>query len=127
MQELSSSSLGAVIVRRRQQLHLSRRALAKSSGVPLSTLERLETDEVDSPNPANLSTLAAALDVPLADLYAAAGIDHPVGLPSFTPYLRSKYAKLPEAARRELEATFERIASKYGYDGDGPEPGEDEH
>ena len=47
-------------------------------------------------------------------------------LPSFTPYLRSKYRDMPLEARKEIEQSFGEIAKKYGYDGSGPLPGEDE-
>ena len=63
----------------------------------------------------------------MADLYAAAGYPTPTELPSFTPYLRSKYGGLPPEARAELQETFQRLSEKYGYDGDGPADGEDEH
>lgn len=52
---------------------MSYRALAASSGLALSHMQRLERGEVDEPSVATLRKLAGALDVPLADLLRAAG------------------------------------------------------
>lgn len=62
-----------------------------------------------------------------ADLYDAAGFELPTELPSFTPYLRTKYRDLPPAARAELQQSFAQIAHRYGYRPGGPRSGEDEN
>lgn len=74
-----------------------------------------------------LQALATALDLELADLYSAVGYSSAESLPSFTPYLRSKYGDLPAPAQAELAQSFQHIAHKYGYDANGPAPGEDEN
>jgi hypothetical protein len=91
-----------------------------------SNVIRLEQGAIASPRPDTLKSLADVLQLDLADVYAAAGYVQPQGLPSFAPYLRSKYGKLPASAQAELERNFARIAEKYGYDPNGPAPGEDE-
>lgn len=75
-----------------------------------------------------LRALAQPLEVPVADLYAAAGFALPDELPTFTPYLRSKYRALPPKAQAELQQSFARITAKYGYSegSSGPAAGEDE-
>jgi transcriptional regulator with XRE-family HTH domain len=123
----NSSALGPLIRQGRTAKHLSIRSLAALTDIPRSTLFDLELGQVATPHPIALQALARALDLPLTDVYAAAGYTEPEGLPSFTPYLRSKYADLPADARAELATSFERIAKKYGYDASGPAPGEDEH
>lgn len=119
-------SLGEMIRSARTAKGLSIRDLSTSSGVARSTLLDLEQDNMAAPNPNHLKSLAQSLDLNLTDLYATAGYVPATGLPSFAPYLRSKYAYLPDEARIELESSFGRIAEKYGYDPVGPSPGEDE-
>ena len=119
--------LGELIRKSRTARDLSIRDLADEAEIGRSTLLDLEQGKVASPNPTTLQTLATVLKIDLADIYAAAGYSQPEGLPSFTPYLRSKYADLPDEARAELEKSFSHIAGKYGYDPAGPKPGEDEN
>lgn len=120
--------LARIVAGARERLEISPRELAARSGVPRTTIQRLESGEsVGTPNPSILAALAPHLNLPLADLYAAAGIQQPVELPSFTPYLRSRYRNLPAEAQAELERSFVDIMSKYGYDPNGPRPGEDEN
>lgn len=119
--------LGKQLKEARNRLGLSAREVADRSGMADSNVLRLEQGAIANPRPETLKSLADALDLDLADLYAAAGYVQPTGLPSFAPYLRSKYAHLPASAQRELERTFQKIASKHGYDPSGPGSGEDEH
>jgi transcriptional regulator with XRE-family HTH domain len=119
-------SLGEMLRAARTAKALSIRDLSTSSGVARSTLLDLEQDNMAAPNPHHLKSLAQSLDLNLTDLYAIAGYVPATGLPSFAPYLRSKYGHLPDEARNELEASFGLIADKYGYDPAGPSPGEDE-
>lgn len=123
---VKSKNLGELIRAGRAAKGLSIRELSSDSDIARSTLLDLEQDKIASPNPHYLKNLAQALDLELADLYAAAGYVPATGLPSFTPYLRSKYADLPDGAKAELERSFVHIAEKYGYDPAGPAPGEDE-
>lgn len=122
----NSSALGPLIRQGRAAKQLSIRSLAEKANIPRSTLFDIELGKVATPHPMALQSLARTLDLPLTDVYAAAGYTEPEGLPSFTPYLRSKYGDLPPDARAELATSFERIAKKYGYDASGPAPGEDE-
>ena len=123
----SRQSLKQLLSKSRKQAGLSIRDLEAKSGVARSTILRLETEDLQVTNPQHLSALAPHLGVPLADLYEAAGIEHPEELPSFTPYLRSRYQGLPTAARSEIETAFRDIATRYGYHPDGPAPGQDEN
>lgn len=127
MDQEQSQRLGAMLKKSREQLGISARELADRSGMADSNVIRLEQGGIANPRPETLKSLADVLGLNLADLYATAGYVQPTGLPSFTPYLRSKYADLPASAQRELEASFEQITAKHGYDPGGPEPGEDEH
>ena len=121
------STLPELIRLARQARNLSTHQAAALADINQSTLVRIESGVHSTPTPAALDGLAQALDLDVADLYALAGYTRPSELPAFTPYLRSKFAGLPEEARSELEQSFRRIADKYGYDADGPQSGEDEH
>jgi len=118
--------LAEVISSARKAKNLSTRAVAAEIGLDQSNIVRLENGAVTAPQPAVLAGLARVLDLDLADLYALAGYTQPSELPAFTPYLRSKFAGLPDEAKAELERSFQRIAKKYGYAPDGPSAGEDE-
>lgn len=126
MDKEHSQALSELLKRTREQLGLSAREVADRSGMADSNVIRLEQGAIANPRPDTLKSLADVLHLDLADLYAAAGYVQPAGLPSFVPYLRSKYAELPASAKRELEASFEQIAAKHGFDPNGPKPGEDE-
>lgn len=119
--------LGKQLKEARAKLGLSAREVADRSGMADSNVLRLEQGAIANPRPETLKSLADTLNLDLADLYAAAGYVQPDGLPSFAPYLRSKYADLPASAQRELEISFRKIAAKHGYDPTGPAAGEDEH
>lgn len=99
--------------------------------MPRTSIQRIEAGETAEPPRATvLAALAPHLNLPLADLYVAAGIQQPTELPSFTPYLRSRYRDLPASAQAELEQSFRDVMSRYGFDNangaTGPLDGEDE-
>lgn len=125
MTEQKAHNLGLIIKEARAAKGMSARDLSAQVGIAHSNVLRIEQGTLANPRPAVLEGIAAALDIELADLYAAAGYVQP-GLPSFAPYLRSKYSDLPALAQRELQQSFEAIADKYGYDARGPQPGQDE-
>lgn len=63
--------LSAVVQGRREELKLSRERLAANAGVSTSTIVRIERDG-HCPKVDNLRAIAAALDLTLNDLLAAA-------------------------------------------------------
>lgn len=120
----SESTLGQLIRQRRSVLGLSLYQLGERTGITDTTIMRIESGKTANPRGEVLRALAEALELPLADLFAAAGYAAPRELPSFRPYLRAKYKDLPPQAVTELEITFADIARRYGTR--GPAPGEDE-
>jgi len=120
------TGLAELLTSARQKLGISSREVARRSGITNSNVRRLELGTIPQPRPETLRALADVLGLELADVYATTGYARPDGLPTFTPYLRSKYGDLPPKARRELEQSFQEIAERYGYDPHGPQPGEDE-
>ncbi len=127
MDKKQAIKLGQLLRTTRKDLGLFSTEVALRSGMADSNVIRLEHGKIANPRPETLKALADVLGLDLSDLYATAGYVQPDGLPSFTPYLRSKYADMPASAKRELEASFKKIAAKHGYDPVGPQPGEDEN
>ena len=118
--------LGERLRARREELRLSLRDLERETGVDNATIARIEQGAFAAPRPDKLSRIADALDLSLADVFALAEYVVPDELPSFTPYLRSKYSDLPAPAVEELERSFQRITKRHGFDPQGPAIGEDE-
>ena len=113
----------------RESLGYSVREVSRRSGVTNSNVVRLEQGVIPNPRPETLKAIADVLELDLADVFASIGYVQPQGLPSFTPYLRSKYGDMPEEAVQELQRYFARIVKKHGLTPEqlaGPKPGEDE-
>ena len=107
--------LGALVRSKREALDLSLRDLAVRCGVHFSMLGRIEQGQIKAPAPEILQAIAHALDADVQDFYALCGYTISDRLPSFSPYLRSKYGAMPDAAVAELEAYFEDIRKRYGF------------
>ena len=118
--------LPTVLRERRQALGLSAREVARRANVDVGTVTRLELGQIRSPRQDNLKAIAEVLDLSLSDVFAAADWVSHEQLPTFAPYLRTKYRDLPESALAELTKDFERLARKHGLTPDGPQRGEDE-
>jgi transcriptional regulator with XRE-family HTH domain len=126
MDQDQARELGARLRERREALDLSIRELAERTGINHSTVVRLEQGAIEAPAPDKLSRIAEELGLSLADVFALADYSVPTELPSFRPYLRTKYRNLPAAAVEQLERSFVRIAKRHGIDPAGPRQGEDE-
>lgn len=113
------SQLGHFIARYRKEAGLSQEALAAEAQVTGSTILRLERGEFARPDPEKLERIARALGFDAEDLFALAGYVAPGGLPTFGPYLRTKFGEqLPDEARQKLETYFEQIRQEYREDAD---------
>lgn len=121
-----AKELGRVLRARREELGLSQRQLAEQASLDDATVVRIEQGAFAAPRPDKLSRIAEALGLSLADVFAFADYAVPDDLPSFQPYLRSKYRDMPTGAVDDLNKAFERIIRKHGYQPDGPRGGEDE-
>lgn len=121
-----AKELGRQLRARREALGLSTRQLAEQADMNDATIVRIEQGAFAAPRPDKLSRIAEALGLSLADVFALAEYAVPGDLPSFQPYLRSKYRDMPTEAVDDLNKAFERIIRKHGYQPDGPRDGEDE-
>ena len=121
-----AQELGRQLRTRREELGLSGRDLERLTGVDNGTIVRIEQGAFAAPRPDKLSRIADALGLSLADVFALAEYVVPDELPTFAPYLRSKYRDLPAPAVDELERSFKRITKRHGFEPDGPAAGQDE-
>jgi transcriptional regulator with XRE-family HTH domain len=121
-----AKELGQRLRSRREELGLSLRQLAERAETTDTTIIRIEQGAYAAPAADKLARIADALDLSLADVFGLAEYAVPTDLPSFQPYLRSKYRGMPRGAVDDLNKAFERIVRKHGYDPDGPRAGEDE-
>jgi transcriptional regulator with XRE-family HTH domain len=98
----------------REQKGLSNRKLAEMTGLHHSFLSKLEAGSYDSVSAETLMTLAEALEVQPADLFSLAGYRLPESLPSFGPYLRTRYGEeLSDEDRSALTHLFEALTSSH--------------
>lgn len=109
----NAKQLGDFVRRQRHAKGVSLEGLAEQTGIPHSTISRIETGKFDAPRPDKLGRLAAALDVRYEELFALAGYATPAGLPEPAPYLRAKYRHLPDEALAEAERFFAELEARY--------------
>ena len=109
-----AGQLGKYLRSEREARGWSARDLAERSGVPDSTIVRIESGFIATPRPDKLSKLARALELSLAEVYGRAQYSVPEGLPTLGPYLQAKYPQLPAAAVDQIQAYVERVAKRHG-------------
>ena len=126
MEPEQAKRLGQYLREARQAKGFSARQLGDLTGINDATIVRFENGGFAAPAPDKLARICAALDLSLADVFALADYASPTELPSFTPYLRTKYRDLPDDALEQIEKQVVRIAKKHGVALEGPAPGEDE-
>lgn len=127
MDDKQAKRLGKLLRDRRAGLGLSVRQLEARCGVSFPTINRLEQGQFSSPAPDKLASIAKALKLSLADVYALADYAVPTDLPSPTLYLRTKYSDLPASQLAAISRDVERAFKSRGIDPNkGPMSGEDE-
>ena len=122
-----AAAIGVYLRDARVAKGLSTRALAMLVGVDMSTIVRIENGHFASPRADTLTAMAAALRLPLADVFAMADYVVPDDLPNPQPYLRAKYPDLPEDAVQKADRYIQRIIREHGAQLEGPDKGEDEN
>lgn len=118
-----STALSKLIRTQRNRLGLSLAQLERRTGLHNSRLSRWERGLETPDRPTRLVALAKGLELPLADLYLAAGLEPAEQLPSCRSYLTAKYGQvLPAEAIEDIAQHAETIAERYQVDL-GPNPG----
>lgn len=126
MAKEDTKQLGDYLKTARTERGWSAHELSRRTGIHPSTIIRIEDGEFNNPRPEKLAVIAEELGLSLADVYARANYATPSDLPSLTPYLRTKYAGLPEDEIKRIQTYVAQRAKQHGIDLDGPKPGQDE-
>lgn len=103
--------IGPTVRRLRQERNLSQEALANSAKVSSGYLSKLERGLYKAPSNRVLSQIAAALSLPTAELYRAAGMEHLLvdADPQLEPLLESYAGRLSHLPRRDREIVASEI------------------
>jgi transcriptional regulator with XRE-family HTH domain len=123
MRDNERAALVALLRKRREELGLSARQVAFKAGIDPGSITWLEQGKVAQPRFETVRALAEALDLPLADVYAAANWLPEGELPSLRPYMRAKYGD--DLSDDDL-AKVERYVQRLSRQSRGPTGGEDE-
>lgn len=113
-------SVGEIIKAKRLEMGLSMAKASTAAHVDARWWSRLEQGVYENPDPKSLNRVAKVLDLEVTDLFVAANFSD--GLPSFAPYLRSRY-DLPPEAIRQLQEHFDLLDQRLN----GGIGGRDEH
>jgi len=127
MEPEQAKRLGKYLREARQAKGLSARTLGELTDMNDATIVRFENGNFSAPAPDKLARIADTLGLSVADVFALAEYAAPTDLPSFAPYLRTKYRGLPDEALEQIEEYAARLAKKHGVALDGPSEGEDEN
>lgn len=110
----ASRRLGAYIKKRREEQGLSMRGLASKAGIDSGGLTGIEHGNyAHAPRADVLNRLAAALDVPLIELFACLGYETARDL---FGYVRSLYPHLPDEAITDAITYIEHLSTTYSIE-----------
>lgn len=105
-----------LLARKRAAAGLSITEVAQRAHVNKATVWRLEQGLIATPRVHSLLAIAEVLEIPLANLLVEVGWLPDGELPSIGPYLRAKYAQLPEKAIEDVEKYIATILSRLDTD-----------
>ena len=103
MNESQAKALGAMLRERRNALGLSTYAVKDATGIPSTTISRIETGSFKAPRPDKLAKIAEALGLSAGELFARAGYLVASDLPEYATYLQTKHPELPSSAIERLQ------------------------
>jgi len=103
MNESQANALGAMLRERRNALGLSTYAVKDTTGIPSTTISRIETGSFKAPRPDKLAKIAEALGLSAGELFARAGYLVASDLPEYATYLQTKHPELPMWAIERLQ------------------------
>ena len=116
---VEDNTLGEFVRARRDAKRLSLADAARLSGLDYKYWSKVESGGLQQPNPRYLAQIAKTIGISFEDLFGMVGYDIPERLPSFSPYLRTKYDLPPEAVA-DLERYFDMLRSYYDIPDDAP-------
>jgi transcriptional regulator with XRE-family HTH domain len=112
MTEAQARKVGSLLAKARGKKGLTLRDLAQLTGIPPTTITRVERGEYSEPAPDNLARLAEALELDPARIDRLSSNYLANSLPSVSTYFRSKEKASPEEIA-EIEAAVGTIRKKY--------------
>jgi len=123
MDQKQANRLGAFVTAARTAKGMSKAAVAAAAETSAATITRIEQGKFAAPRPDKLARIARALDIPLADIFAAAEYSAPADLPNFSQYMHAKYGDvLPDEILARIEKYVLRTArDKAGVDLNRPD------
>lgn len=121
-QEDEKETLGALVARRRRSQNRSARAVARDAGIDIATMTRLEKGTYTSPSPITLKRLSRALDIPVLELFHAAGYLTPYDLFTMVDYVAGQAAPQPASIDDVRGQYLSRLIEDYDLDYDGLAP-----
>ncbi len=104
--------VGTLLMRARTEKQLSLRHLTQETGIPPTTITRIEQGDYRDPAPEKLARLAEALGIDPARIDNLSGNYLAASLPSIGTYFRSKKKASPEEIA-EIETAVDAIREKY--------------
>ncbi len=112
MTEAQARKVGALLAKARAAKGFSLRDLEEASGIPKTTLGKIEQGAYSEPSPDNLARLVEALEIDPARIDRVSRNYLANSLPSVGTYFRSKEKASPEEIV-EIEAAVNAIRKKY--------------
>jgi transcriptional regulator with XRE-family HTH domain len=109
MDEAQAKTFGAMLRRRRHALGLTVRQIEAATGIPNTTVSRIETGSFKAPRPDKLAKIAQALGLSAGELFAQAGYLEAGDLPDYGTYLATKHPELPDDERARLSDHFAEL------------------
>ena len=106
MDENQAQALGAMLRQRRHALGLTMRQIEAATGIPNTTVSRIETGSFKAPRPDKLARIAQALGMSAGELFARAGYLVADDLPDYATYLATKHPELPDTVLHRLSQEF---------------------
>lgn len=121
-----NAQLGDLVARHRKAADLSQRQLAKAADIDIHTMNKLERGGYASPSPKTLKGIARALNIPLLELFRAAGYVDPYDVIDMVQGFRPTSELAPvrvDASTFDAEKNrfIERLIEEHGLDYIGPE------
>lgn len=103
MNTAQTVQLIGLLSKKRTESGLSVAELARRGDLPVSVVWKIEQGMIASPRAESLIAIGDVLGIPSIDLFTIVGWVRANELPSIGPYLRAKYADLPEETSLEVE------------------------
>jgi transcriptional regulator with XRE-family HTH domain len=121
MDENQAKAFGAMLRQRRQALGLTMRQIEAATGIPNTTISRIETGSFKAPRPDKLARIAQALGMSVGELFAQAGYLVADDLPDYATYLATKHPELPDTVLNRLSREFVELLNQLRF-GSPPQP-----